>query len=433
MESKGARKSRDAWLIAIERAPAWSHWFALALPFLYVWWAMHGLVYQFLSTSVKDEDYYHWPTILQFAQEWPNPDLVNYRSATGPLFHLVFAGLYRLGFEMWSLRTINMVISYVGIVFLYYTIQKTGASRTYSLILSILFGISPYFFGSSFVLMTDNLAVTFAIASLYGIYCLKATPRMGTVVVTAILVTGALLTRQFYLWLLPPLLWIIYKAPKPSSWRWLAAAVSMLPIVPLCWLMIQWHGPVPPKFQKAHAATGLGDLTGTILLLSLIGAYALMIAPSEVFNRRNVSNRRLWAFIATVITTWVALFIKSVPPGSVLRDGYLVKMSTMLGKKIGATSVLFYVLSGVGLGYLWRRWPDRRDHAIPFLCIAGCSLVSLRTTGYFQKYYDPLALIFLMLTLPNFSRRLWIDRVGVAVLFLAFVAFHVIRYHGSIL
>jgi len=418
----------DRWLVAIEKAPLWVHLLIMAIPFLVVWVAMRGLTDQFLSTSVADEDYYHWPSILQFAQEWPHPDLTNYRSATGPLFHLIFAWFYRLGFDMWMLRSINMVISYFGILVLYRIMIQTGTSRTYALILSTLFAVSPYFFGSSFVLMTDNLAVTLALGSLYGIYLLKGSPRTLTLVWTSALIAGALLTRQFYAWLIPPILWVIYKAPRSPAWKAGAVGLTAASTIPIGMLMLRWHGPVPPEFQEAHAATGLGDMTGTMLLLSLIGAYSLLIAPSEVFNRRNVSNRRLWAFIVTVLATWVALFIKAVPPGNVRRDGFLVKLSTFLKLKIGASSVLLYALGAIGLGYLWRRWPDRRDHAIPFLCIVGCSLVSLRTTGYFQKYYDPLALIFLFLTLPNFSKRLWIDRVGVALLFGAFLLFHVVRY-----
>ncbi|MBV6459641.1 MAG: hypothetical protein HONBIEJF_02792 [Fimbriimonadaceae bacterium] len=429
MEFGGKWRGRvDRWLVAIEKAPAALHLLIMAVPFLVVWVAMRGLTDQFLSTSVADEDYYHWPSILQFAQEWPSPDLVNYRSATGPLFHLIFAWFYRCGMDMWMLRSINMVVSYLGILVLYRIMVQIGTSRTYALILSTLFAISPYFFGSSFVLMTDNLAVALALGSLYGIYLLKSNPKTTTLVWTCLLIAAALMTRQFYAWLLPPLLWVIYKAPATKIWKVVAALLAVATTIPIGMLMLQWRGPVPPEFQEAHAATGLGDMTGTMLLLSLIGAYSLLIAPSEVFNRRNVSNRRLWAFIVTVLSTWIALFIKPVPPGNVRRDGWLVKLSTLVKVKVGASSILLYLLGAIGLGYLWRRWPDRRDHAIPFLCIVGCSLVSLRTTGYFQKYYDPLALIFLFLTLPNFSRRLWIDRVGVAFLFAAFTLFHIVRY-----
>lgn len=107
---------------------------SLALPFVLMIMFTDGLVNPLPTFHGTDEKVYHYPTIRKFAAELPTVKLEDYRSATTPLFHLVFAALGKVtGYELPTLRIFNMLFSYMAIVMFYFllinrfSIQKETA------------------------------------------------------------------------------------------------------------------------------------------------------------------------------------------------------------------------------------------------------------------------------------------------------------------
>src|SRR4051812_46285669 len=105
---RAGRSSPDA------ATPAWLAPLLLAVPFLVGIAALRGVTVEIQTFHGSDARVYHLPTILQFRHQLPGVSLHTYPAAQTPLFHLLFA-LYGkvVGFELWKLRLLNVVVSYL--------------------------------------------------------------------------------------------------------------------------------------------------------------------------------------------------------------------------------------------------------------------------------------------------------------------------------
>src|SRR4051794_15870011 len=102
------------------RPTAWVAPLLLAVPFLVGIAALRGLTVEIPTFHGSDARVYHLPTILQFRHQLPGVSLHSYPAAQTPLFHLMFA-LYGkvVGFELWKLRLLNVVVSYLAVLVLF--------------------------------------------------------------------------------------------------------------------------------------------------------------------------------------------------------------------------------------------------------------------------------------------------------------------------
>ena len=141
----------------------------LAVPFLIGIAVLKGLTVEIDTFHGSDAAVYQLPTIMQFRE---GLDFSDYPSAQTPLFHLVMAGWGKLvGFELWKLRLLNVAISYGAALALLRLLRRTTSLSTLpAFALTLAFALSPYFFGASFTLLTDNLAILFALLALERVY-----------------------------------------------------------------------------------------------------------------------------------------------------------------------------------------------------------------------------------------------------------------------
>ena len=133
-----------------------ARWFVplvLALPYLITVAVLRGLTVTLPIFHGSDERVYHLPTIHRFAGQLPFPDLVHYNAAQTPLFHLLMAYLGKvIGYQVWRLRLVELAISYLlawavfGLMH-----RRLGLDRLPALALTLLFLLSPYVFGPSFL------------------------------------------------------------------------------------------------------------------------------------------------------------------------------------------------------------------------------------------------------------------------------------------
>ncbi len=79
---------------------------------------------------------------------------------------MLFAGYGKLvGFELWKLRLLNVVLSY-GAMLAVYGLLRRRVERFQAFALTLLLALSPYVLGPSFTLLTDNLALLFGVLAL---------------------------------------------------------------------------------------------------------------------------------------------------------------------------------------------------------------------------------------------------------------------------
>jgi 4-amino-4-deoxy-L-arabinose transferase-like glycosyltransferase len=115
------------------------------------------------------DEVWHLMAIKRFTEQFPFFNFTDYESATPPLFHILMVTAGKIfGFELFKLRLLNVFISYFAVFLLYYFLIKISKIQSITaLLIALVFELSPYYFGSSFHLFTDNLAVLLLIAFLF--------------------------------------------------------------------------------------------------------------------------------------------------------------------------------------------------------------------------------------------------------------------------
>ena len=124
--------------------------------------------------------------------------------------------------------------------------------------LTLAFALSPYFFGASFTLLTDNLAILFALLALERIHRYSQDGSLAAFATSPACATGAaVLTRQSFLWVALGGGGLPRSAPSGGPRPGCSAALALLALAlaPLAALAIEWNGLVPPSADPPRAGS----------------------------------------------------------------------------------------------------------------------------------------------------------------------------------
>ena len=433
--------------------PGWLQPLLLALPFLAGIAVLRGLTVEIDTFHASDARVYQLPTILQLSDRL---DLSDYPSAQTPLYHLLTAAWGKLvGFELWKLRLLNVGFSYAMALALLRLLRRaTPLAAWPAFALTLVFILSPYVFGVSFTLLTDNLAILLALIALERIHAWSGSGSLPAFALACVAIAGALLTRQAFLWLVPVAAFFLITGPAPSARKLAGAALLLASLAPLGALVLEWNGLVPPSSDPAScglcedrqglARDDLG-LRTVGFSVALAGAYGgLIFGPGLVRRLRRLRSsflartyvsftgqardvRRVVAggIAAGALLLLVApLAYRAITPGRAGDAGWLWKLSDGFPELLG-TSLLFWLLvplGGVALALLVRRAGLWSLPTVYFVCFL---LAALPVRLSYQKYFDPFVLLALaLLARPaDLDRRA--DYLGIGVLCLASVAYAV--------
>jgi len=415
---------------------------ALAAPFLVAIALLRGLTVPLPIFHGSDERVYQVPTILRFGSGLPFPDLSHYPAAQTPLFHLLLAfGGKLVGYELWRLRLIEVVISW-GLALAVFALLhvRLELGRRPALALTLLFVLSPYVFGTSFRVLTDNLATLFAVLALERLERYRQTARAGPFALACVSVAAAMLTRQSTAFLLPVA--ALYALRGPASWRrrGLALAAVALTAVPVGALFLTWHGLVPPGGDPSSCglcpagragpgAQSMLEPQSAELTLATIGLYgSVLFAPllmARTPRRRGTGWRpsgiAALGPLAGAAAGMLALAFWPATPGP-HAAGLLWNLARRL-PSIGGSSLLFWGLLPLSGAVLWARIrvAPQRWGAVAFL---ACFLLGTLAIRYpWQKYVDPFALLALLLTVGRDELASPRQLAGAGVLAVGFLAY----------
>jgi hypothetical protein len=268
------------------------------------------------------------------------------------------------------------------------------------------------------VLLTDNLAILFALLALTLFLRSREEGSMGLFALGCLCVALALLTRQAFVWLLPVGLWC---APR----RVPGAALLALAFAPLGALIVAWGGLVPKGSDPTSCGLcpGAGDnLLGRSLgfTFAVFAIYAVLVLGPSVWRQLRPLLAPAGVAVALLVAVGllIAFPLDFVPPGpGVPGDaGYLWRASEKLPG-------LFWLLVPLGTvsAYALGRRAGPRSLAVVFGASFLLSVLPVRLV--YQKYFDPFALLAVALFArpPDFRVR-W-DYLGVAVVCAASVAY----------
>lgn len=419
-----------------------SRWFVpavLALPFVVGVAALRGLTAALPIFHASDEQVYQYPTVLQFGRQLPFPDLGHYKAAQTPLFHLLLAVAGKLiGYELWRLRLVEVLISY-GLALALFGLfdRRLGLGRGQSLALTLLFVLSPYVYGTSFRLMTDNLALLFAVLAIDRLERFRETDRIGPFAVACGWIAAGILTRQSTAFMLGVAGLYAMRGRLSARGRALAVTAVGLAAVPAAALFVNWHGFVPPGGDpsscglcpagRAGAGAGAGELTTSTLELALatIGLYGAVLFGLPLLTQvprrwRSLVDAARGPLIGAAAGA-ALLLLRPADPGD--HPAGLIWNAGQRFPAVHGTSLLFWVLVPLSGAVLWarNRYPPRRWLAVVFL---GCFLLGTLAIRYpWQKYVDPYALLILLFTVRRAELATPRALTGAGVLALAFVAY----------
>ena len=419
-------------------APGWLFAALLALPFLIGIAVLQGLTVEIDTFHGTDARVYQLPTILQLSERL---DLSSYPSAQTPLFHLAMAGWGKLvGFELWKLRLLSVAISYgMALALLHLLRQATPLGAWPAFALTMLFTLSPYVLGASFTLLTDNLALLFALLALERIERFRRSGSLGAFGLACLAIAGAVLTRQSFLWLALVAAWFLLRARLPMPRRAIGAVLLGLALVPLAALVAEWGGLVPPGADPASCGLctdrpGVGRDALTLrtvgFTVALLGAYAAMLfCPSLLRHRRGwrALPSLVWPIGLAIAAGGVLLFLsplayQAIVPGQAGDAGYLWKLSDRAPLVFGS-SLLFWLLVPLGCVTILLLVRRAGLGSLPAVYLAAFLLSALPVGLVYQKYFDPFALLALALLARPPDLRRGLDYAGIAVMCVAFVAY----------
>jgi len=368
----------------------------IVLPFLAVLFYSDWLRMAIPTFHDGDEQIYHFPIIKSFSEQLPFPDISDYNSATGPLYHIVLAaGVRLLGLEIHSLRLLNMLFSIIGCIVFYKILRLRSDNHLLSALVSIVFSLSPYFFGSSFRLLTDNFAIMLYFASVYFLLKFSEKPNYGYWFSFCIFAMLCTVTRQVYVHIFLIGLFVSVFNPSINTKAKLVMTIgTFLSAIPLMMLIVLWEGFTPPTFQDKYATSIVFLPRSAGFAVAVVGVYYLLLHMpnlSEVWR-----NYRLLIPCIIIAILWLP-FSPLAPQANRADDGYLWKLSeatpTILGSRLA-----FWMLFPIGLFALVKSMGYRLS-GVP---VGVWIILSLAPYAFqeniFQKYYDlsvlPIMLIW---------------------------------------
>ena len=220
-----------------------------------------------VTSEAHDQNQHHVLVIQSFAEQWPSPDLRDYRSATSPLWHLILSIPAALGVPLWGLRLLAAVAGAALVLLVARVAIRLGGDARLTW-LAVPMAASPYLLSGSIWITTD-VPATLAIAAALGAAMLA---RAGS---GWLLALGTAI-RQTGLWMAPPIaLMRWFGAPQGTSTmeRVRGAIAVTLPAFVLVGLLVwMWGGLTPPAYRDLHDR-GINPATPafTLGLIALIG------------------------------------------------------------------------------------------------------------------------------------------------------------------
>jgi len=359
------------------------------VPLLVVFVATGHLTKTTVTFHGADETLYHLPVIKQFLGVWPRPAWADYNSATGPLYHYLVAGwAHVVGDAVWQLRLFNVLTTWAfGIVFAA-ALRGAGATARWAILGSLAVVMSPYVFGVSFLLLTDNLALLFAAVSVVGLQASARGSRAGLLVATVSLAL-ATLTRQPFAWLLAPYVMMGWQSRPDLRTTLGRLALGVVALIPLGILVVViWRGLLPPTLQDKHQSGFY--VRNIVFALALLGVLVLLALPLLVQRARETPK---WAAAGAIVGAIVPVVMPLTPATGY--NGWLWQVGRHL-PSLGAIFLVFIPLVSLGGCAIALLLARRNEWASAVTLAAFLLALGANATSY-QKYSEPVLLAGLIL------------------------------------
>lgn len=358
--------------------------------------------------GAADDLNFHWIAIIQFAQQWPSPDLGDYASATTPGYHLLLAPLVKAGMGHTGVQLIASIWTLGLLGLLSWKLSSTLGRSAIVLMLPII--ASMYVIFPGIWLLPDNMGWLMVI----GIVLLALRANAGWInwAISGLLLLGLVWVRQVHIWAAAPIwlaAWLGGLSHTPSDIRsffssspsrfartLIAIGCTVPAFVALVWFLGTWGGLVPPSFQNMHQGPNWATPGFMLVQIAILSVpFAPMLLPRV---RELWAHHWRWVLIASLI----GLLLGVVPHSSYSYEaGRYGGWWNLIGKTptIADRSVLFVLLSLTGslCLVLWLSLSGRRDVWVWIGVLVAFVVAQSANHASWQRYHEPMLLMMLML------------------------------------
>jgi 4-amino-4-deoxy-L-arabinose transferase-like glycosyltransferase len=332
-----------------------------------------------------------------------------------------------VGLSLQSLRLVNIAVS-LAAVFVFYGLVARTVTRREALLFALLFGLSPYFFGASFLALTDNIGILFALLAVRALYRSWESGAARHWVAACAWICLATLTRQLYVWLaFGAVLTLLVRGQALRSAA-LKTAGLVVACLPLAALVLVWGGLTPPSFQQEHVSSSTINPRAGVFGIALVGLYWAALFPDRVLAvLRGLRGSRFMPLAMLAAAGAIVLLV--IPTlASEGDDGILWRLSRMSPQMLGS-GLIFWILFPLGLLFFWNALraqdPASTRLALMALFFLICNLPNAKV---FQKYYDPLTIAFVVLIETRAPSSAALAKLSRPLLLLAFAAYPFISW-----
>lgn len=362
--------------------------------------------------GAADDLNFHWVAIVQFAQQWPNPDLGDYASATTPGYHLLLAPLVNAGMGHTGVQLVASVWTLLLLGLLSWRCSATLGRSAAILMLPLI--ASMYVLFPGIWLLPDNAGWLLVLAIV--LIALREKSTWVSWVISGVLLFVLVWFRQIHIWAAAPIwlaAWLGNASQTPSDLRsffssiptrlgrtLIAIGCTIPAFMMLVWFMGTWNGLVPPSFQNMHQ----GPNTATPgFVLAQIAILSVPFAPMLLMRWREVwAHQWRWVLLAMLLGLGLGVLPHSSYSYEAGRYGGWWNIITKL-PSIADRSVLFILLSLAGslCLVLWLRLASRRDVWVWVGLLVAFTLAQSMNHASWQRYHEPMLLMIMVLIIAR--------------------------------
>jgi 4-amino-4-deoxy-L-arabinose transferase-like glycosyltransferase len=391
----------------------------LALPFIAVIIAWGGLRHGFPAYQYGDERT-HYQVVHDVARIWPRAIFWGYQAWSGPFVYWLLATLsLPFGGSLVAVRLVVAALSWGTCVVAYVILRdRLGARPRDAFGLALVLALSPFFFGQSFRVLTDNPAWFFVALALERLIAYARAPQLRRLVVFAVFAAIATTMRQNAAWLFVPAAVALAAERLPVRRRLTHGLVLAAGLVPLAALVIDWGG-LLPRGNHPYPETGGAPLRNLLMSFAVVGAYGLLVVPlDEIKALPGRLGRRGGVVVGVVLALVLGALVAHSLRGVIGADPYDLGWLSLVGSyypgPVG-TSLIWWVLVPVGtalvaaLAVTRTALPVDRALVVSLVALLATTVVNL---SWYQRYVDfPVLLILAALAVGAGVRLRSIDRV----------------------
>jgi hypothetical protein len=241
---------------------------------------------------IVDEHLFHLKAIGQIASSFPYFNLKDYSSASGPLPYIFWVMIGKvIGFDLWKLRFVTVLISYLSSVLFLRTCQDEKIP--FPLLKTLIFVFFPYIFLYSFTIYTMIFTLFWEIFSLRYFLKYGRSPSKGDLLWGGIGSLALVFSRQIDVALPAGILCFFLVENRLKKLTSLLAC--LVPIGGLLLLVIYWKGTTSPPFQARFPLSF--KLTQFTLFLTVLGFY---LQPIGFFEGKRLRGWPVFCFLLLI-------------------------------------------------------------------------------------------------------------------------------------